>query len=281
MLKRGSVIADKYVIREPLGKGGSSSVFLAEGMENGKQYTIKVSTEKELLRQEAELLGKICSRYFQSVKDYIEDQERAYLVLTYLEGASLQQLLDGGRHFSETEIGEIMEQVTAALTELHYRKQPMVHLDLKPANILLDTTGVVHMIDLGAGGIVGEKKIQKGGTYGYAAPEQFWRGAHVGAAADVYACGKLLAYLFTGKDPAKPPYDMELRLLRSSGCKKGWQILIEKCLKTEAGSRYPDAGILHKEIRRLQQEGSKKGTAKQAADIIYRKCIWKSDYERK
>ena len=175
-----------------------------------------------------------------------------------------------------------MEQVTAALSRLHYHKNPMVHLDIKPDNILITTAGNVRIIDLGTGAFVGMPQQQRGGTYGFGAPEQFWKGASPGPEADVYACGKLMAYLFTGKNPCKPPYDVEQQMLKSCCVKKCWRRLIAKCLELEPQKRYPDASMLHKEIMELQRNssGSGKAMGKREFEVVYLKCIWKSDYER-
>lgn len=280
MLKKGEEVAGKYVIKESLGKGGSSEVFLVKDMQKNCLYTLKASSDKVLLKQEAMLTGEINSRYFPAFIDFEEGENMAYLVLEYIEGTTLQSLLDSGRCFSEQESLFIMEYITAALSVLHLHRMPLVHLDIKPANIMISPQGEVRIIDMGAGSIVGRGKGRKGGTYGYSAPEQLKTGAIPGPEADVYACGKLLLYLLTGKNPAHPPYEAEKRMVygkRGHLCR-----IIKKCLEPEAGRRYPNAAVLHREIRRLQ-EGKKKGIwrkEKKKPDVIYVKCLWKSDYER-
>lgn len=280
MMKKGAVVAEKYVIKEALGKGGSSDVFLVKDIQRKCLYTMKVSSDKALLKREARLTGEINSRYFPAFVDFEEKEEGAYLVLEYIEGTSLQSLIDGGQRFSEKESLTIMEHVTAALSVLHHHKTPLVHLDIKPANIIITPRGEVRIIDMGAGSIVGMGKGKTGGTYGYGAPEQFKAGAFPGPAADVYACGKLMRYLLTGKNPTHPPYEVEKR--RLYGKRRYLQRLIKKCLEPEPDRRYPNAGILHKEIRMLQERGEKgrQLTKKVKPDVIYVKCIWKSDYER-
>ena len=282
MKRKGEMIADTYVIKEVLGEGSSGEVFLVERVKTEMLYTMKTSTCKELLKREALIAGEIQSGYFPGFVDYTEDSERGYLILEYMEGRSLQELLDGGRHFSEKEILILLENITAALRMLHYHKRPIVHLDIKPANVIITAKGEVRIIDMGAGSVVGVKQKSKGGTYGYGAPEQFWQGTTPGPEADVYACGKLMAYLFTGKNPCEPPYDVEGQMLKSMGVKKCWRRIIKKCLEMEPKKRYPDGGILHQEIMKLQKEfwGGKRIRDEGYADIIYMKSIWKSDYER-
>lgn len=280
MLKKGMVIAEKYVVKERLGKGSSGEVCLVADMRKNILYTMKTGADKALLRREAYLAGEIHSQYFPAFVDYEEEENRAYLVLEYIEGFSLQALLDGGRCFSEEEIFILMEHVTAALAALHLHKTPLVHLDVKPANILLTPRGEVKLIDMGAGSVAGEKHGKIGGTLGYGAPEQFLPGARPKPAADVHACGKLLLYLLTGKNPAHPPYDLEKKLLLGKRVNGMWCKVIEKCLDKEPGRRYPDAGSLHKELRRLHEQGAKKQNGLSFGEVVYVKCLWKSDYER-
>ncbi|MBQ8822038.1 MAG: serine/threonine protein kinase [Lachnospiraceae bacterium] len=282
MIKKGTVIADTYLIKEQLGEGSCGTVFLA-GKVNGEElYTLKLSEDKELLKREAFLCGQMQSEYFPGFVDYGEDGAYGYLVLEYVEGISLQHLLDKGRTFSERDVLIVMESITAALSRLHHHRIPIVHLDIKPANVIVTTKGEVRIIDMGAGSPVGVRQGRKGGTYGYGAPEQFWQGILPGPAADVYACGKVMAYLLTGKNPCQPPYDVEKKLLKSKGVKKSWQQVILKCLEQEPQKRYPDGKALHREIMNLQKAQLERGKVrnKQGVDIIYLKSIWKSDYER-
>ncbi|MBQ7920864.1 MAG: serine/threonine protein kinase [Lachnospiraceae bacterium] len=282
MIKRGTVIGDTYIVKEPLGEGGSGAVFLVGKKGGAELYTMKASENKELLKREAFICGEIQSEYFPGFVDYEEDEKYGYLVLEYVEGTSLQSLLDGGRIFSGKEVLILMENITAALSQLHYHKIPIVHLDVKPANVIVMPRGEVRIIDMGAGSRVGVRQGKKGGTYGYGAPEQFWQGAMPGPEADVYACGKLMAYLLTGKNPCQPPYDVERKLLKSKGVKKSWQQVILKCLEQEPQKRYPDGKALHREIMNLQRAQLEKGIIrnKEGVDTIYLKSIWKSDYER-
>ncbi len=282
MIKKGTLIADTYIIKEILGEGGSGAVFLASKEQGEALYTLKASENKELLKREAFFTGEIRNEYFPGFVDYTEDEDYGYLVLEYVEGTSLQVLLDRGRQFSEKEVLILMESITAALAQLHYHKTPIVHLDIKPANIIITTKGELRIIDMGAGSKVGVRMPSKGGTYGYGAPEQFWQGALPGPEADVYACGKLMAYLLTGKNPCQPPYDEEKRMLKSNGVKKSWQQVILKCIEMEPQKRYPDANTLHKEIMKLQREFFEgvRLRNKEGVDILYMKSIWKSDYER-
>lgn len=282
MINKGTVIADTYVIKECLGEGSTGAVFLAGKGQEDVLYTLKVSENKELLKREAYNCGEIHSEYFPGFVDYAEDEKYGYLVLEYVEGVSLQTLLNRGRKFSEREVLIIMESITAAISLLHHHKIPMVHLDIKPANVIITTKGEVRIIDMGAGSKVGVRMPSKGGTYGYGAPEQFWQGALQGPEADVYACGKLMAYLLTGKNPCEPPYDVEKRMLKSKGVKKSWQQVIRKCIEMEPQKRYPDGNILHREIMKLQKEALEgaKPWGKKEGDIVYIKSIWKSDYER-
>jgi serine/threonine protein kinase len=138
------------------------------------------------------------------------------LVQTYLEAKSLQDLIQSGRTFSETELKQIAQELLSVLEYIHGHQPAVVHRDLKPSNILLGdrsahSPGQVYLVDFGsvqAGCHDGTRTVV--GTYGYMPPEQF--GGKTSPASDLYALGATLIYMATGQHPADlPQRDLRMR----------------------------------------------------------------------
>jgi serine/threonine protein kinase len=125
------------------------------------------------------------------------------LVQDYIEGKSLQELLDKNYKFPLTEVQTIAGQCLQILVYLHELSPPVLHRDIKPSNLILDGNNRLYLVDFGS---VQERAKAEGvsftvvGTGGYAPPEQLWGKAV--ASSDLYALGATLIYLLTGVAPA-------------------------------------------------------------------------------
>jgi hypothetical protein len=173
----------------------------------------------KLFEREAAVLKSLDHPAIPQYLDYFEvkaDQGNGFaLVQTYLGAKSLQDWVQSGRTFSETELKMIAKELLDVLDYLHCRQPSVVHRDLKPSNILLgDRTGhslgKVYLVDFGsvqAGRDGGTRTIV--GTYGYMPPEQF--GGRATPVSDLYSLGATLIYLGTGQHPSELMTD-ELRL---------------------------------------------------------------------
>ena len=260
-----------------LGCGTTSEVFLVKNRRDGRYYATKVGEDKELLRQESELLKSLDHPMLPSWKEYFEDG-KGCLIMEYIDGITLQAWLERYGKVSEVVACNIMSEVLKLLHFFHSQALPIIYRDLKAANIMIDKKGSVRMIDLG-GAVKSRFKV---GTYGYAAPEQFWEGIEPVPEWDIYAAGKLLAFLLTGKDPCIPPYDMLKFCEKDRGISRKMFNVIQRSLSVNSLGRYASARefdkALHtaakdKRIKRMVFSG-KKDT------IEYEKCVWRSEYQR-
>ena len=260
----------KYHPLKCLGKGSQGNVYLVEDRD-GKCYAMKVGADKELMRQESALLKRLHHPAFPDWIDYFEE-EQGYLVMEYIPGISLGTFLHRKERVSPKVAEYIIEEVLLALDYLHQQTPPIIYRDLKPENLLLDPDGHIRLVDLGSAASKGFLV----GNYGYSAPEQFWEGTKPEPDWDLYGAGKLLAYLLTGKDPCKPPYDM------LSFCEKDGRIcpaiyrVLQKSMAAESMGRYDCAKEFLEEMKRAFQ---KKGSVKKRR-IVFEKSVWKSEYER-
>ena len=282
--RRKEGMKERYKEIREIGVGATAQVHLVEEISTGKVYAMKTSEKEELLREEAGILQGLTGNRFPRFKEY----EGNCLVMEYIQGKDLQQILHTGKRFSVEETVYVVEEVLRTLEELHQQVPPIIFRDLKPANIMIDPGGQIHLIDFGAAFCKGGQAVLRSGngamagTYGYAAPEQFWSGVEPDARCDIYAAGKVLAYLLSGKNPAEPPYDMESYckgLKRVPG--EFWHI-IERSLAMNPLARYEGCMEMLREIRLAYEEIKSKRLFKlhKKSSLNYMKCIWLSEYRR-
>ena len=202
----------KYELRHVLGKGAMGTVY--EGYDPIIERRVAIKTVKlpspddleaqeELARfkREAQAAGRLSHPNIVGVFDYGETPELAYIVMEFVDGTSLKQILDKGERFEIPEIVRIMEALMTGLQFSHGRG--VVHRDIKPANIMLTKASEVKIADFGIARIESSSMTQAGtmlGTPSYMSPEQFM-GQTVDARTDLYSSGVMLYQLLTGEKP--------------------------------------------------------------------------------
>jgi serine/threonine protein kinase len=205
------VLGGKYHLEELLGRGGVGAVYKAYNRLLKRPQAIKVLLEhygadpkfQERFRREAETLAALDHANILPVHDFGLEDNRAYLVMPFVGGGTLQDVLK--RHpdvLSLEQVQRVLQHIAAALDYAH--AQGVVHLDLKPANVLLHPDGRLLLSDFGlahllqAGAVAGGTSLQFG-TPAYMAPEH--SDGNPQAASDIYALGIMLYQLLTGKLP--------------------------------------------------------------------------------
>ena len=119
---------EKYHKIKKLGEGATAEVWLAKECATDSLFAVKVSEQEELLAMEAQILERINHRAFPKVKEYVSQQKA--LVMEYVDGHSLQEILDRGQEFKPREILYIMEEVLEALNVLHMQAEPIIYRDI-------------------------------------------------------------------------------------------------------------------------------------------------------
>jgi WD40 repeat protein/serine/threonine protein kinase len=196
-----------YEIRKELGRGGFGVVYLAYQATVDREVAIKAippsaSSAPEFIRRfefEARTIARLEHPHIVPLFDYWRDPDGAYLVMRFLKGGSLTDLLNKGKPSHEQAI-RIVEQVTAALHAAH--RAGIIHRDLKPDNILMDEEGNAYLADFGIAKVVGaqDDDIGTSGTPAYMSPEQI-TGDPLTPQTDIYALGIILYELITGTHP--------------------------------------------------------------------------------
>ena len=269
---------DQYEILRELGRGGTSVVYLVTDRADGRNYAMKVlrkdddNSPEELeqkadhLRAEAAVLEVFCADKREpavlhpgipAFRECVCDGkgEFAGFVMEYVEGRSLQKILEEGRSFTVREAAEAGLQLCGIIELLHGQKPPMIFRDLKPANILVRPDGQFVLVDYGA-----VRKLRKSagadtmqlGTDGYAAPEQYGGWEQSDERTDIYGIGAVLHHMITGR----PPLETGLRplgeILGAEGESRQFDEMAKillRCCMTAPSMRYSSCKELEKALR--------------------------------
>jgi serine/threonine-protein kinase len=205
----------KYKVLDKLGRGGMSSVFLAEHLEMGRRVAIKVLTGRlahreefvERFRQEARAAARVDHPNIVRAFDVDRVGNVHYLVMEYIQGTDLQQVVDEHGPLEAREVAEYIRQAAAGLAHVH--RAGLIHRDIKPGNLLVDRNGVVKIVDLGLAQLPEETRASMAsegeseilGTVDYLAPEQSVDSEAVSPRADIYSLGCTMYFLLTGRPP--------------------------------------------------------------------------------
>jgi serine/threonine-protein kinase len=206
------VVAGHYELdlEAPLGSGGMALVFRGRDLRMRRVVALKTlrpeyrrdPETRARFRREARTMAFLRHPHVARVFDLYEDEDAPWVVLEYVPGQSLKELVRERGPLPLPEIAGILEQVADALGHLHDRG--LVHLDVKPQNLILTPEGIVKLIDFGLAQQAGGPQETVGGlTFGtaaYLSPEQAC-GEVVDATTDVYALGCVVYELLTGQPP--------------------------------------------------------------------------------
>jgi eukaryotic-like serine/threonine-protein kinase len=205
------LLSGRYALEQHLGSGGAGAVWRAHDQLLGRTVAVKLlhvevaqdPAAARRFRTEASMAAKLTHPNAVIVYDIGRDDDHDYLVMEFVEGGTLADVLAGGP-MAPGVVAGVGAQVGHALGAAHQRQ--LVHRDVKPANVLITTEGIAKVADFGIAQALGATSSrltlprQVMGTARYLAPEQL-RGETVDARADVYALGVLLHEALTGEVP--------------------------------------------------------------------------------
>jgi serine/threonine-protein kinase len=203
-------LGGRYRLLELLGEGGMARVYKGQDTLLERTVAIKVLREQfaadpqvlALFQGEARAAARLSHPHIVAVYDVGEERGRPYIVMEYVEGPSLKEVLDREGPLSVSRVVEIARQVCAGLQYAHERG--IVHRDIKPHNILLPPHGLAKIADFGIARALGAASVTQPGTvFGspyYLSPEQA-RGEECTPASDIYSLGAVLYEAATGRPP--------------------------------------------------------------------------------
>jgi serine/threonine-protein kinase len=259
-----------YEILEVIGRGGMATVYRAQQVSMNRIVAVKVlpsqyahdDTYLQRFNQEVKIVSQLEHRAIVPVHDYGEFEGRPYIVMRYMAGGSVDDLLKQGPLDIETVI-RIIEQVAPALDYAHGKK--VLHRDLKPSNVLLDDGGGAFLTDFGIARILGEQGAgitTQGvvGTPSYMSPEQA-QGHALDNRSDVYSLGVMLFEMLTGRRPfeSDTPYSIAvLQVTASPPAPRSYnpelslavENVVLRALRKSRDERYPHAAGLSEALKR-------------------------------
>lgn len=266
MAAQGEIIDDKYEILKQIGKGGMSTVYLAMDRRRNKQWAVKEIRRAaggkvhenmvNSLLAEANLMRRLEHPALPGIEDIIEQGERIFIVMDYIEGESLDKILrEYGAQPQELVI-DWAKQLCDALEYLHSRKPPVIYRDMKPANIMQNPEGNLKLIDFGIAREYKEKNPSDTvvlGTKGYAPPEQHGS-QQTDARSDIYALGMTMHHLLTGADPGAADYVYAPVRQWNPELSGGLERIIDKCTAFDPESRYQNCNELMYALEHYEEE---------------------------
>lgn len=226
-LPDGTILRSRYRLNNIVGHGGMGNVYLAEDLRlPGRLCAIKeikpdtgaapeqLKQEQEQFLREASLLAQLDHPNLPKVSDFFAAGQRDYLVMDYVPGKDLKELVDesraSGKLLAPDSVLGWSAQILDALEYLHRQEPPILHRDVKPSNIKLTPDGRIKLVDFGLAKVLaGDDSstitvIQGRGTAYYTPLEQYGaESEHTDARSDIYALGGTLYHLLAGHPPSE------------------------------------------------------------------------------
>lgn len=282
-------LGDTYTNLTEIGSGGGGTVYKAYHVRMKKDVVLKKihqclqnSTD---IRSELDILKNLRHTYLPTVLDFIEDNGAIYTVMDYIPGDSFENLLKQGVQFTQKQVIKYASQLGEVLSYLHHQKFPIIHGDIKPANIMLTPDDNICLIDFNISQLSNHLNIKNMGyTRGYAAPEQIQmgemvsmyvqrnradatemlnstgEGANIAGNAyiqnlmdvrtDIYSAGATLYTILCGHKPNND-FNKIIPIEQVIDCQDGLAYVINTCMKIRPEDRFQTADALLKAVSNI------------------------------
>jgi serine/threonine-protein kinase len=225
-LKQGEILRGRYKVREQVGQGGMGSIYLADDIRlEGRLCALKeveydrglpqrvLEEAREQFLREATVLARLDHPNLPKVSDFFSNGPRDYLVMDYVPGKDLRELMLEARRsktfLDERQVLGWASQLADALAFLHSQEPPIIHRDIKPSNLKITPNGLIKLVDFGLVKILAPDEvtitiIQGQGTALYTPLEQYGgNDAHTDVRADIYSFGATLYHILTNDPPVE------------------------------------------------------------------------------
>jgi serine/threonine-protein kinase len=259
----------RYKVEKEIAQGGMGLIFVALDPYIQRQVVVKVllysrvvdDVYREFFQREAEVIAALEHPCIVPIYDFGWNGEQPYIVMRYMAGGSLENHMEQGE-IKLTEIGHVIKRVADALDAAHAKN--IVHRDVKPSNILFDSTGEAFLSDFGIAKskpFTDEDGQWVVGTPAYMSPEQV-KGIDMDGRSDVYALGVMLYRMLTGELPFAS--DSTTALINShvelpvpdirqvkANIPAVWQEVVGKAMAKDPNDRYPTAGHFARDVQEV------------------------------
>ncbi len=264
-LAPNTILLRRYRIMGVIGGGGMGTVYQARDLNfpdvkrmAAVKEMLTLSSDRALREQtlatfqrEANILATLAHPAIPNIYDFFDQNNRAYLVMEYINGSDLENILGKTRTLPMEKIIEWTRDLCDVLTYLHGQQpNPIIFRDMKPSNLMIDSLGKVRLIDFGIAKMFEKGKHTTIGTEGYSAPEQYK--GNVSPLSDQYSLGATLHHILTRKDPRlEPPFSFHERSIReyNPDVPIWFAEIMERALQFNPSDRYPSIANMGEAIR--------------------------------
>ena len=281
MLQTGTLLDGKYRVIREIGRGGMSVVYLAVNERAGKTWALKEVRKKvdghdairaQSIAAEIGMLKKLRHPNLPDIVDVIDYGACYVIVMDYIEGKSLKQILEENGPQESRRVIAWAKQLCHVLHYLHSQDPPIIYRDMKPGNIILRPDGQLSLVDFGTAREYKRENREDTtwlGTRGYAAPEQFGGRRQTDRSTDIYALGATLYHLLTGRSPADTQFVIyPIGRFRPELSGSRLEKIIEKCCQPEPARRFRDCRELLSALEQVDENGAGKWLTKKRKRIL-------------
>ena len=277
MIVKGSKISDRYQIIKTLGEGGMANVYLAHDTILDRNVAVKVlrgdlATDEKFVRRfqrEALSASSLSHPNIVEMYDVGEDDGQYYIVMEYVDGKTLKQILKQRGKLSITEVVDIMLQLTDGMAHAH--DAYIIHRDIKPQNIMILSNGMIKITDFGVATAMNSTQLTQTnsvmGTVHYLPPEQA-QGKGSTIRSDIYSMGIMMYELLTGLVPYKGENAVEIALKHlkeplpsvrkiNANIPQSVENVIIKATAKNPKNRYVDAREMHEDLKTVLDDSRK------------------------